>query len=441
VSQMTVLPIRTAAETALAEEFAAAKARLPGGREVAARREAAFRRFEANGLPNRRVEEWKYTDLRALMRDAKPLATPPAARALQPQALGDVLPGMEADQVAIINGVYAPGWSDVSAADPNVTITELFAWLATNEDFRLDQVVPEPIDLALALNSAFMTGGAVVHVKKDARIARPIHIGYRFVADAPAAMYPRTLVLVEPGAHVTLIETFHGPAGLDYQVNGALVLVVGDGAQVERIAIGDEGAAALHISSVMASIGAKADYREFTFTAGGAVTRNQLFLRSAGDAAKIRIAGANLLNGRQHVDSTLVVDHAARGCESREVFKSVLDGESRGVFQGKIVVRPQAQKTDGRMMTQALLLSEKAEADNKPELEIFADDVQCGHGATSGRLDQNLLFYLRARGIPAKEAEALLIQAFVGEAIDGIAHAGVRELLSARVAAWLEARS
>jgi Fe-S cluster assembly protein SufD len=436
---MTVLPIRTAAETALVEEFAAAKARLPGGRAVAARREAAFRRFEASGLPSRRVEEWKYTDLRALMRDARPLATAPAVRALQPQAVGDALPGIAAaHHVAIINGVYAK--SDVGALDPNVTVTELFAWLAANESFRLDQAVSEPLDLGLALNSAFMTGGAVVQVKKGAQVAGPIHLAYRFVGDAPAAMFPRTLVFVEPGAQVTLIETYDGPAGFDYQVNGALALVVGEGATVERIKIGDEGAAALHIATTMVSIGAKADYREFTFTTGGAVTRNQLFLRSAGDSAKIRIAGANLLKGRQHVDSTLVIDHAARGCESREVFKSVLDGESRGVFQGKIVVQPAAQKTDGRMMTQALLLSDTAEADNKPELEIFADDVQCGHGATSGRLDENLLFYLKARGIPAKEAEALLIQAFVGEAIDGIAHEGARELLTERVAAWLEAR-
>ncbi len=433
-------PIKTEAETALVEAFAVAKARLPGGREVAARREAAFRRFEASGLPSRRVEEWKYTDLRVLMRDVKPLAAPPEAGALQPQAVGDALPGIAAHSIAIVNGVFAPAWSDLDAADQRVTITELFAWLAQNPGFRLDQAVSEPNDLALALNSAFMTGGAVVHVKKDARLARPLHIAYRFVGDAPAAMYPRTLVLVEPGARVTLIETFDGPAGLDYQVNGALALVVGDGAQIERIKIGDESAAALHISTIMASIGARADYREFTFTTGGGVTRNQLFLRSAGDDSKVRIAGANLLKERQHADATLVIDHAARGCESREVFKSVLDGESRGVFQGKIIVEPGAQKTDGRMMTQALLLSETAEADNKPELEIFADDVQCGHGATAGRLDENLLFYLRARGIPQKEAEALLIQAFVGDAIDGVAHEGLRDILSARVAAWLEAR-
>ena len=277
-------------------------------------------------------------------------------------------------------------------------------------------------------------------VKKDACVAKPIHLAYALSGDASAAMFPRTIVLVEPGARVTLIETFGGPAGVDYQVNAALDLVVGNGATVERIKIGAESAAALHISTVTARIGAKASYRELTFTTGGAVTRNQLFLRCAGEGSVVRIAGANLLEDRQHVDSTLVLDHAARGCESREVFKSVLEDESRAVFQGKIVVQPQAQKTDGKMMTQALLLSEKAEADNKPELEIFADDVQCGHGATAGDLDEDLLFYLMARGIARPQAEALLIQAFVGEAIDGVGHEGVRDMLSGRVAAWLEGR-
>src|SRR3974390_58742 len=135
----------------------------------------------------------------------------------------------------------------------------------------------------------------------------------------------------------------------------------------------------------------------------------------------------------------LIADHAAGRCRSRELFKSVLDGEARGVFQGKIVVRPHAQKTDAKMMTRALLLSERAEADNKPELEIFADDVQCGHGATAGALDDELKFYLMARGIPRPEAEALLIQAFLGEAIEGIEHAGLRESLMEAVVAWLSA--
>jgi len=152
------------------------------------------------------------------------------------------------------------------------------------------------------------------------------------------------------------------------------------------------------------------------------------------------IRGATLLKGREHADVTLVVDHAACAGTSREMFKSVVDDSGRSIFQGKIIVRHGAQKTDAKMATHALLLSETAEADNKPELEIFADDVQCGHGATAGALDRNLLFYLKARGIPHKEAEALLIQAFVGEALDGIEHAGLRDALMDHVAAWLKAR-
>src|SRR5205085_5368878 len=150
--------------------------------------------------------------------------------------------------------------------------------------------------------------------------------------------------------------------------------------------------------------------------------------------------GATLLKSRQHVGTTLVVDHVVAGGTSRELFKAVLDDESRSVFQGKIIVRPGAQKTDGRMMTQALLLSELAEADNKPELEIFADDVQCGHGATAGALDENHLFYLTARGISRPEAEALLIQAFVGEAIETVPHEGLRDILTAAAVKWLDSR-
>ena len=197
---------------------------------------------------------------------------------------------------------------------------------------------------------------------------------------------------------------------------------------------------ALHVSTLAAAIGARARFNTFTFTAGGAVVRNQLFLKFDGEDTVAGIRGATLIKGRQHADTTLVADHAARGCQSREMFKTVLDGEAHGVFQGRIIVRPHAQKTDAKMMTRALLLSERAEADNKPELEIFADDVQCGHGATAGALDDDLKFYLMARGIPQPEAEALLIRAFLGEAIEGIEHAGLREALMDAVVAWLEAR-
>jgi Fe-S cluster assembly protein SufD len=236
-----------------------------------------------------------------------------------------------------------------------------------------------------------------------------------------------------------LLESHQGAS--DYQVNTALELEVGDHAHVDHVKITGEGAGALHVSSLMAAIGPHARFNEFLFTTGGAVVRNQAFVHFAGEGTIAGIRGASLLRGRQHADTTVVADHAVAACTSREVFKSVLDGEARNVFQGKIIVRPHAQKTDAKMATHALLLSENAESDNKPELEIFADDVQCGHGATSGALDEDLLFYLKARGIPAPEAEALLIQAFVGEAVEGIEHAGLRDALMEQVAAWLEARS
>jgi Fe-S cluster assembly protein SufD len=209
---------------------------------------------------------------------------------------------------------------------------------------------------------------------------------------------------------------------------------------VDYVKLIGEGEDALHVSTLAAAIGTRARFNAFTFTAGGAVVRNQLFLKFDGEDTVAGIRGATLVKGRQHADTTLVVNHNARGCQSREVFKAVLDDEAHSVFQGRIIVRRGAQQTDAKMMTKALLLSERAEADNKPELEIFADDVQCGHGATAGALDEALKFYLMARGIPQAQAEALLIQAFLGEAIDGIEHAGLREALMDDVAAWVGAR-
>jgi Fe-S cluster assembly protein SufD len=294
-------------------------------------------------------------------------------------------------------------------------------------------------DAAVALNTAFMGDGAVIRASAGASLARPIHLVFVNAGETPAAVFTRSLVIVDEGARVMLVESHEGPAS-DYQVNTALELKVGEGAHVDHVKITAAGAGALHVSSLMAAIGARARFNEFLYTSGGAVVRNQLFVRFDGKEANAGIRGATLLRGRQHADTTLVADHAVAGGTSREVFKSVVDDESRVIFQGQIIVRPDAQRTDARMATHALLLSETAEADSKPELEIYADDVQCGHGATTGALDEDLLFYLKARGIPAKEAEALLIQAFVGEAIEGIEHAGLRDALMEEVAAWLAAR-
>jgi len=432
--------MKNAAEQQLAAEWAAARAKLPGAAPL---REAAFQRFAATGLPHRRVEEWKYTDLRALMRDAKPLATPPdAAAKVRAKDAGALLADVECRRLVFVDGAFASELSDLAGLEPGLTIQTMSDALAKGDAFvaaRLGKTVPTD-DPAVALNTAFMGDGAVIRIAAGAAIERPLHLVFAATGDRPAALFTRSLVTIEKGARAMLVESHEGSAGRDYQVNTALELVVADEAHVDHIKITREGGNALHLSSLMADVGAHARFNTFLFTTGGAVVRNQLFLRFGGEGTVANIRGATLLKGRQHADTTLVVDHAAAECQSREVFKTVLDDESRGIFQGKIIVRPGAQKTDAKMASHALMLSEDAEADNKPELEIFADDVQCGHGATAGDLDEDLLFYLRARGIPQKEAESLLIQAFVGDAVEGIEHAGLREALMEAVVAWLSTR-
>jgi Fe-S cluster assembly protein SufD len=438
-----VRQMKTAAETALAANFAAARSVLPSGGSLAALREEAFGRFEAQGLPHRRVEEWKYTDLRALMRDAKPLAGPPDAIAMaNAKDAGAALASIEARRIVLVDGVFVPVLSDLADLEAGLSLQSLAETLAASDAGvvgQIGRVVPTS-DVAVALNTAFMGDGAVVGIAAGAALARPIHLVFVNSGARPASVFSRSLVSVGKGARAMLVESHEGPPGCDYQVNTALELSVGDEAHVDHIKITGAGAGALHVSSLMAAVGAHARFNEFLFTSGAGVVRNQLFVRFDGEGTIAGIRGANLLKGREHSDVTLVADHAVGGSTSRELFKSVLDGEGRAIFQGKIVVRPDAQKTDAKMATHALLLSEMAEADNKPELEIFADDVQCGHGATAGALDEDLLFYLKARGLPPKQAEALLIQAFVGEAIDGIEHAGLRDALMDQVAAWLKAR-
>jgi Fe-S cluster assembly protein SufD len=438
-----VRPIKTAAETALAASFATAKRALPGAAAITALREHAFRRFETEGLPHRRVEEWKYTDLRALMRDAKPLAgVPDAAAKARAERASAMLDSIEARRIVFVDGAFVPELSDLARLEAGLTVRSTAQLLAAGDPqllAHLGQVVPTD-DVAVALNTAFMGDGAVIHVADGATLARPIHLVFVNAGSAAAAVFVRSLVVIGKGARAMLVESHVGTDADQDQVNAVLELKVGDGAHVDHIKITGEGAGALHVSTLMAAVGAHARFNEFLFTTGAAVARNQVFVRFDGEGTIAGIRGATLLKGHQHTDTTLVADHAVAGCTSREVFKSVLDDEGRSVFQGKIIVRPHAQHTDAKMATHALLLSETAEADNKPELEIFADDVQCGHGATSGDLDEDLLFYLRARGIPAKEAEALLIQAFVGEAVEGIEHAGLRDALMDQVVAWLGTR-
>src|SRR5689334_3787969 len=267
MAELTLM--KNAAEQQLAAEWQKAKAALPG---PASLRAAAFERFAKSGLPNRRVEEWKYTDLRALMHDAKPLvARPDASVFAKLKDSGAGLGDLEARRIVIADGYLALGWTDQNIGDPGITIVELSKWLAERDVFRLSSL-PEAArnDIAVSLNTAFMTGGVVIHVAKDACIEQPIHLAHVFSGNTAAATYPRSLVIMEPGARLMLIESFEGPDGLDYQVNSALQIFAGDGAHADHIKVAREGDKALHISSLMADVGAHARFNTFLFTTGGA---------------------------------------------------------------------------------------------------------------------------------------------------------------------------
>ena len=437
--------IKTAAEQGLAEAFAGAQAKLPGGRAVKLLRESAFHDFESKGLPHRRVEEWKYTDLRALMRDVKPLAAPLDASAkTKARAAGALLASTNARRIVIVDGVFAADLSDLAGLEPGLSIGSLAQALAAGDGAVAERIRRRSSmseDPAFALNTAMMGDGAIIQVADRATVARPIHLVFVTTPTRPVSVFTRSLVTVGQDAAATVIETHESAGESDHQVNHALDLSVADNGRLDHVKIGRDGERTLHVATISAEIGAKAHLNEFIFTAGGAVTRNQIAIRLTGGETHAGIRGATLLKRRQHADNTLVVDHAVGHCESRELFKAVLDGESRSVFQGKIIVRPHAQKTDAKMATHALLLSEEAEADAKPELEIFADDVVCGHGATAGALDDDLLFYLKARGIPQKEAEALMVEAFIGEAVETVGSESMREVLMDLARAWLRSRA
>ncbi|MGQ0680909.1 Fe-S cluster assembly protein SufD [Bradyrhizobium sp.] len=435
--------IRTKAELGLADVYAAARPSLPGGDDVAAERAAAFNHFTLAGLPNSRVEAWRYTDLRRLMQDAKPLAVAPdiAARTRARES-GDRLAGLGFRRLMIVDGTFAADISDLEGLEMGLTIRSMADALALDEPLlsqRLGDIVPanEP---ALSLNTALAGDGVVIAVSPGVTIDRPIHLSFISTGAPPAAMFTRSLAVIGGGARVTVIETHDGPDRSDYQVNTVLQVVVGDEARLDHVKCTREGSTALHVGTLLANIGARARFNELSFTTGGAIVRNQMFVRLAGEGTVASIRGASLLAGGQHADTTLAIDHAAAGSESREVFKAVVDDNARAVFQGKITVRQEAQKTDAKMMARALLLSDGAEANCKPELEIFADDVQCGHGATTGTLDDQLKFYLMARGIPEKEAEALLIQAFAAEVVEAVEHLGIRDALLDATLDWLGMR-
>ncbi|GLH75270.1 Fe-S cluster assembly protein SufD [Bradyrhizobium sp. SSBR45G] len=440
---MNVALVKNDSVPAASSVFSAAQGRLPGAGKVADIRREAFAAFERTGLPHRRIEEWKYTDLRALVREVLPLAGSPEAAALAraKTAIASVAIAGAA-KLVLVDGVVAADLSDLSALPSGVTARALRDVLSDQtNDARGDLLLTKAADPMLSLNAALATDGVVVTVADGVQLSSPLQLIHVATA-SKAARYSRSHVRIGQGARATLVESCIAADGAGaYQANDVAVIWIGDGAALSHVRLMSDTADAVNIASELFTVGAKSKLSLFNMTSGGAVSRLQAFFTLAGEGSDLIVNGVNLLRDKQHGDMTLVVDHAVPGCTSRENFRAVLDDRAHSVFQGRIIVRPDAQQTDGKMMTRALLLSDEAEADAKPELEIFADDVSCGHGATAGALDDSLLFYLQARGLPEKQAQALLIQAFVGEAIEAIEDDALRERVIAAAQDWMEARA
>ena len=441
-----IIPARTPAEVFLASAFERSKATLPGNAKVAKWREDTFRRFYAAGLPHRRIEAWHYTDLRSLMREALPVATPPDAAVLETLRAQFDNAGTAAPRLVLIDGFFAP---ELSTPMPDgIKITSLASALSEGQPDLITLLSSQDLgteDPIVSLNAALMQDGVIIEVAAGTQIAEPLHLIHVTSSPLPAAHFSRSALLIGAGAAIRLAESCHSASPIVEAVashaNACLIISIGDGARLAHTAM-VTGAAphAVRLETMLARVGARAKFDSFALVSGIGLVRRQTFLRFEGAGAEASFSGASLLGGREHADTTLLVEHMAPACRSRETYKYILDEEATGVFQGKIYVAPKAQKTDGKMLSRAVLLSDMAAMNNKPELEIFADDVVCGHGATCGGLDADQLFYLQTRGLPLPEAEALLLEAFAGELIDGIGDDGLINEFRGQLRTWLAAR-
>jgi Fe-S cluster assembly protein SufD len=359
-------------------------------------------------LPTKKLEAWRYTDLKSLgaisFAEAAPVAVP------------DDLPDLGIPRLVFINGDY-----DKALSTPP-DFCAPFAAVAEDSDLPLALINAAQAQDGMTLDvPAGVDGGAVLVVSCGG-------------AAAPVAFHPRHRVTVGAGAKLTIIEVAMG-RGV-YWHNPVTDIVVGEGAVLAHYRLQDEGREAFHLATIRAMIAEGGAYESFTAVMGAKLSRAEFHVRMTGPKAMAHLNAAQLLGGHQHGDFTSVVAHDAPNCASRQTVKSVLDGHARGVFQGRIEVARAAQKTDGYQMNQAILLSDTAEIDIKPELEIFADDVKCSHGATIGALDPEQVFYFRSRGIPEVQARAMLIRAFLTEALEPVTHEGARAMFETAIESW-----
>ncbi len=426
-----------------AEQFGALRATLPGAGLpwLAQLRDDAMTQFALEGMPTRKIEDWKYTNLSAL-EAAKFIPAEACENGVSRDSLPTLI-GAE-HQLVFVNGRFRADLSAICIPPQGVFIGCL-AEVLEKDPRSLEGCLGRAGEAdglpMLALNTAMMTDGLYLRLEDGVDLASVVEVIHVSVGGAaPTAHFPRNLIVAGEGSHATIIEHHIGDGGTTF-ANVVTEIIAGENAGIRHCKVQAEGAQAYHIAILQARLAKNASLDSFYFASGAKLSRNEIRVRLEGEGADCRLYCAYMMKDRQHADHTTLIDHAAPHTTSREVYKGVLDGRARAVFQGKILVRPDAQKIDGHQLNRTLLLSDRAEIDSKPELEIHADDVKCSHGATTGEIDEEALFYLRARGIPEDQARGMLVEAFLREVIDGIAMAGLREPLADRVVRWMGSRN
>ena len=397
-------------------------------------RRTAIERFEALGFPTTRDEDWHYTSVAPIIEANFRSTSAPGGEVTAAQLAPFMFGASDWLTLVFVNGRYAPALS--SGAIPQ-GVSGSDAGAAWSQDAgvvqrHLTRHAAFDASSFTALNTAFMRDGAVIHVAADAQVDRPIHL--LFVSDAAGARnvsHPRNLIVAERNAKVTVVESYVALGEASYFTNAVTEVEVGEGATVTHYKIQRESPRAFHVGTTAVTQRKDSHYVSFSFATGGALSRTNIYTRLDGDGCGSTLNGLYMVDGEQHTDQQTRIEHIKPNCYSREVYKGVLDGASHAVFNGKVYVHPEAQKTDGKQSNNNLLLSDRAHIDTKPQLEIFADDVKCTHGATVGRLDETALFYMKSRGLNAATARNLLTYAFAADVLEQIELTPVREGLEA----------
>lgn len=430
--------LRNDAELHFSESFDQLRGFLPGDAKVEHRRANAIEYFRRTGLPHRRVEAWHYTDLRALLRKVPRIGIDSVDATLARLLADDPLAHLGHARLVVADGAYRPDLSEAKGLS-GVEVASLAEALKRG-DARIGSLFHDNADATLALNTAFVIGGVLLRIDAGATVSRPIRIMHLQTAAEPQSANVRNVIDVGAAATVEIWESHGGVAGVGHHANVVTEFLVGGRAKVKAARLQSADLKAFHITSLFASIADGASFDHAAVTIGAGLSRAQASFKLVGEGARLGLSGATMLDGDQHADTAIVIEHAAPHTTSRVLYRSVADGQSFGAFQGKIIVAEGAQKSDGKLGSKALLLSDGAGFSAKPELEIYADDVQCGHGSTTGKIDANHLFYLLSRGIPRAEAERLLVSGFLTEAIESLGDERLLAALIPGVEAWLAAR-